>query len=241
MLFSDLECITLDNKFLNSYSIKKQPNNIIMKAYSLLSWNIEHFGGWQDNHFADRIDRVTGEIKQVNPDIFALYEVEGSEVFSGLVNNFPGYSFHITEGPQVQEILVGVRGGITSFFTQKVTFKSGVHLLRPGALLTLEIKGNKYPILFLHLKSHDDPRVFGLRDDMLRKAIKFAKVLGTEKKPANYLFIGDLNTMGMDYYFKKDISADIELDRSDYYAERDQWIKDYSDHAYLYLEVEKVV
>jgi len=276
------------------------------KVYSLLSWNIEHLGGFGDSNFEQRLARVTGKIKNEDPDVFALYEVEGKEVFGKLVNNFPGYSFHITEGPQVQEILVGVRGGITSFFTQKVVFKSGVHLLRPGALLTLEIEGEEYPILFLHLKSFNDPRGFGLRDDMLRKAIKFAGVLKRGEKPANYLFIGDLNTMGLNYYFDRDIPADTELRKSDIYAKRyydmirlgktylftwnngssssyppsnldhayaakhlqfrmfankdredespvnvcgwvdeehtdnqDKWINDYSDHSYLYLEVQK--
>lgn len=278
-----------------------------MKAYSLLSWNIEHLGKNKGGSFINRLNRITEEIKTVDPDVFAIYEVEGSDVFTKFVESFPGYSFHITEGPQSQEILLGVRGGMTSFFTQKVQFKSGVHLLRPGALLTLKIDEKVYPILFLHLKSLQDPRGFGLRDDQIRKAKQFAKVLGTDEIPANYLFIGDLNTMGLDYYFKKDISAEYELKRSDYYAkryyklkrlgktysntwnngsgssyepsnldhcysaehmtfksfqnkdkegaspvdvrgwvdinntaERDQWIKDYSDHAYLYLEVQNV-
>lgn len=276
------------------------------KVYSLLSWNIEHLGGFGDSNFEQRLARVTGEIKKADPDVFALYEVEGKEVFGKLVNIFPGYSFHITEGPQVQEILVGVRGGITSFFTQRVEFKSGNHLLRPGALLTLDINGEEYPILFLHLKSFDNPRGFGLRDDMLSKAIKFAGVLKRGDKPANYLFIGDLNTMGLNYYFDRDIPPDTELKKSDIYAKRyydmirlektypftwsngssssyppanldhcyaaghlqfkmftnkdrvgqspidvcgwvdehqsskqDKWIKDYSDHAYLYLEIMK--
>jgi hypothetical protein len=31
----------------------------------------------------------------------------------------PDYTFHITEGQQVQQILLGVRTRITAFFTQK--------------------------------------------------------------------------------------------------------------------------
>ena len=91
------------------------------KAYSLLSWNVEHFKKVQGNH-AQRLQRIVNTIKAEDPDVFALYEVEGKDVFGAMVTNFPSYSFHITEGPQVQEILVAVRGDITAFFTQKITF-----------------------------------------------------------------------------------------------------------------------
>lgn len=277
------------------------------KAYSLLSWNIEHFGDWFGEDLQNRILRVADEIKTANPDVFAIYEVEGKEVFKPMVENFPDYSFHITEGPQVQETLVAVRNGITSFYTQRVEFKSGIHLLRPGSLLTLRIDGRNYPILFLHLKSFDDPRSFGLRDDMLRMAVKFSSVLKENDQPANYLFIGDLNIMGMNYYYDRDIQPEVERNKHDTYASRyysmqrldktyphtwsngsassypaadldhcyaakhlnfklfnnkngqgqspvdvrgwvdessvarqDQWIADYSDHSYLFLEVQKV-
>ena len=271
-----------------------------------MSWNVEHFKK-ATGSAKQRLDRIVKTIKSEDPDVFSLYEVEGKEVFEALVGNFPGYSFHITEGPQSQEILVAVRGNISAFFTQRLTFKSGVNFLRPGALLTLTIDGERYPILFLHLKSADDPRSFGLRDDMLTKAIKFSRKLGTKSKKANYLFIGDLNTMGLDYYFDRDIPAETELKKADRYASRyydlirlgkttpyswwngpgsyaksdldhayaaehmrfkmfnnklgdagqspvdvrgwvdknsvddmKTWIDDFSDHAYLYLEVDKV-
>ena len=281
------------------------------KAYSLLSWNVEHFKKVNGQN-VDRLNRIVAAVKDANPDVFALYEVEGKEVFDAMVQNFPGYSFHITEGPQVQEILVGVRGSLTAFFTQKIEFKEGISSLRPGALLTLTISGVHYPILFLHLKSANDPRSFGLRDNMLTKAIKFTGTLKKRDKNPNYLFIGDLNTMGLNYYFDRDIPAETELRKSDTYAKRyyniqrlnktfayswwngtqsnykpsaldhcyaakhltfelfdnkdgkgnrspgqspvdvrgwvdeptdpkkDRWIADYSDHSYLYLEVQKV-
>jgi hypothetical protein len=115
----------------------------------------------------------------------------------------PGYQFHITEGPQSQEILVGVKKSISCFFTQKTTFKSGAFMLRPGALLTITKNGVNYPLLFLHLKSLTDPKGFGLRDDMTGRAIKFKKILDKTHKrsglsgKSNFIFMGDLNTMGM--------------------------------------------
>jgi hypothetical protein len=84
-----------------------------------------------------------------------------------------------------------------------------VSLLRPGALLTVTVDGTTYPLLFLHTKSGDDPRGLGLRDDMLVRAFDFRR--GLDKAAggaANYLFMGDLNTMGMEYAFVHDRDID---------------------------------
>jgi exonuclease III len=118
------------------------------KAFSLASWNVEHF---RDD--PQRIKRVVQFLRDQDPDIFALYEVEGKEVYGQFMVQMASYQFHITEGPQVQEILVGVKKGFSSFFTQKVAFKSGVSMLRPGALLSVHLNGEDYTILFLHTKS----------------------------------------------------------------------------------------
>ncbi len=67
-----------------------------------------------------------------------------------------------------------------------------------------------------------DPKGFGLRHDMIRRAFDFKKTLknATKKEAerianetggsvsatlplANYIFVGDLNTMGMDYIIQK--------------------------------------
>ena len=75
--------------------------------------------------------------------------------------------------------------------------------------------GKFYPLLFLHLKSSPNPKGFGLRDDMLRRALDFRKALDKipgSKGKANYIFLGDLNTMGLDYPFKaRDIPAVVEI------------------------------
>jgi hypothetical protein len=151
-----------------------------------------------------------------NADVVAIYEVEGATVFQEVTTKMPNYSFHITEGPQTQEILVGVRNTLTSFFTQRVEFNSGVTVLRPGALLTVTLDQVNYCLLFLHLKSLTDPRGFGLRDDQTERALKFGNVLNNAAADgqANYIFLGDLNTMGMNLTFSpKDLSADEEIAR----------------------------
>jgi hypothetical protein len=270
------------------------------KAFSLLSWNVEHF---KDD--PARVPRVVGLLQAQRPDVFALYEVEGKAVFGALTQRMPGYTFHITEGQAVQEILVGVRNSLTAFFTQRLEFRSGVSSLRPGALLTLTAGGVHYPVLFLHTKSGSDPRGLGLRDDMLVRACSFRRAL--DKAPAgngraNYLFVGDLNTMGMKYRHlpKRNIQPGDELAKLEAEARRfgmrvlakdaahtwsngsgsrtppsnldhvvaadhlgfrsfagadvsvrgwpkeptpaaqDSWIERFSDHALLYLEVQRV-
>lgn len=272
------------------------------KAFSIASWNVEHF---KDD--PSRIGRVVSFLAAQNPDVVALYEVEGKEVFASMTAQFPGYTFQITEGEQTQEILVGVRSSLTAFLTQKLEFKSGTTAMRPGLLATITVAGKSYCVLFLHLASSNEPRGFGLRDDMAVRAIKFRKTLDRAAGgKAHYLFLGDLNTMGLNYPYQKDIDVATELKKWDaraaqYYAMRrlakthdatwsngsgssipdsnldhvyaanhlkfklflrpdgakaevdvrgwtnqptaaakDKWIKDFSDHSLLYLEVERV-
>lgn len=190
------------------------------KAFSVASWNIEHFGAVDSRTREPKkpvqpiIDFLAGQ----NADVVAIYEVTGKHVFRGVIDTLSGYQFHITEGPQIQEILIGVRNGISAFVTQKLKFKSGQSTLRPGVLVTLTVDGEPYPLLFLHLKSMPDPKGFGLRDDMLQRALRFRSVLNkaTTHGRANYIFLGDLNTMGFDFPYKKyDIPAGHELHNLD--------------------------
>lgn len=192
------------------------------KAFSVLSWNVEHFGSTNKNSSVPKkpLGPIFDFIAAQKADVLAIYEVVGKMVFDEIVDKLPNYTFHITEGPQSQEILVGVRNNLQAFFTQKTTFKSGAAMLRPGALLTITKNGTNYSLLFLHLKSLTVPKGFGLRDDMTERAMKFKKTLDKEHKKkglpgkSNFIFLGDLNTMGMNLtYSKKDISAEEEIER----------------------------
>lgn len=185
----------------------------MVKAFSVVSWNVKHFKGE-----IQRVDTVVQLLKDQNPDVFALYEVTGAAVFGAMLEKFPDYTFQITEGPQTQEILVGVRSTLTAFLTQRVTFKSGSTHMRPGLLATITKEGINYSLLFLHLASSTKPRGMGLRDDMLHRALKFRHILDKGyggKHTANYLFLGDLNTMGMKYPYNKNIEATTELRKWD--------------------------
>jgi len=192
------------------------------KAFSVASWNVEHFGKTKKNSETPKkpIGPIIDYLASQKADIIAVYEVVGKMVFKEIMKKIPGYQFHITEGPQSQEILIGVKKTISCFFTQKTEFKSGSSMLRPGALLTIRKDDVNYPLLFLHLKSLTVPKGFGLRDDMTERAIKFKKNLDKAHKKAghtgkaNFIFLGDLNTMGMNLtYSKKDVSATEEIER----------------------------
>lgn len=189
------------------------------KAFSVASWNVEHFGAVDPRKKKPKkpIDPIIKYLASHNADVVAIYEVVGSVVWESVIKKMPNYWWQITEGPQSQEILVGVRSTLTSFFTQRIEFRAGQSTLRPRALLTITKGGVDYPLLFLHLKSLTVPKGFGLRDDQTDRALKFRKTLdkaaGGPGK-ANYLFLGDLNTMGMDLtYSKKDVSGPEEIER----------------------------
>lgn len=188
------------------------------KLFSVASWNVEHF---KDD--PSRVRRVVEFVGQQQPDVFGLYEVEGATIFNALVKAMPDYAFQITEGVQTQEILVGIRHGLSAFITQRTEFRSGTTHMRPGQLVTLTIGNERYMLLFLHLSSGSDPRGMGLRDDMIERAFDFRKTLDAHDgraSGARYIFLGDLNTMGLKYPFDRSIAPAVELAKWDAYAKR---------------------
>jgi endonuclease/exonuclease/phosphatase family metal-dependent hydrolase len=190
------------------------------KVFSVAAWNVEHF---RDDPSGVRVNRVVDFVAAQSPDVFALFEVEGATVFEALMSRMPQYTFQITEGPQTQEILVGVRKTLSAFITQRIEFRSGTTHMRPGQLVSIKKDGKNYALLFLHLASGTNPRGMGLRDDMIERAFEFRKTLDKSEGgagKARYLFLGDLNTMGLEYPFDRSIEAQIEIQKADRYAKR---------------------
>jgi endonuclease/exonuclease/phosphatase family metal-dependent hydrolase len=195
-----------------------------MLPLKIISWNIEHFNGTGGQDKSNRtlrlqrVEKVAQFIAAQSPDIFGLSEVEGALVYEKFTQLLPEYTFNITEGRQSQEILIGVRNNLTAFFTQRNEFKRNNPYLRPGALLTVRSGNIHIPILFTHLKSMPSPEGFGLRDAMFEKIFKLRLELnkaeralnGVANANANFVVVGDMNTMGMDYYSK---DHDIPMDR----------------------------
>lgn len=198
------------------------------KLFSVASWNVEHF---KDD--ADRVERVAKFIKGENggpaspPDIFALFEVEGREIYSTFMDEFPNHHFHVTEGKQTQEIFIGVHKRLQTFSTQRLEFKTGRPYQRPGLLLTVRAGGNDYSLLFLHDKSGSGTEAFGLRDAAIEHAFNLKKALDrTADEPANFIFLGDLNTMGIDdpvpYSKEMDFASESEVARLQHWASKRQ-------------------
>jgi endonuclease/exonuclease/phosphatase family metal-dependent hydrolase len=184
------------------------------KLFSFASWNVEHF-----SNDSSRVSNVVDTLNDCNPDVFALFEVRGKAVFNTMTQKMPNYHFSILENrTQVNmEILVGVKRTFQSFVTFREEFKSKVPSLRPGALVTLTLNNEQYPILFLHLKSLSYPRDWGLRDDMFRHVAKLKrtldKVAEAQNTKSNLMVVGDLNTMGLNapYNNISDLSQDQEI------------------------------
>jgi endonuclease/exonuclease/phosphatase family metal-dependent hydrolase len=184
------------------------------KAFSVASWNVEHF---RSQGTRTRVDDVVDFLKRQRPDVVAIYEVEGAHIWRDLVDRMPGYSFFITEGHNAQEVLLGTSPQITAFVTQKIEFQSRDAFMRPGALMTVRLAGVDYTMLFLHLASQPDARGFGLRTDMVDRAFSFKQKV---MKPAaarlgyaepNFLFLGDLNSMGLDYVYGREPAPRTKL------------------------------
>ena len=170
-------------------------NKFVMK-FSVLSWNIEHFNGE-----SSRLAKVAAHIKADNPDIFGLLEIEKVSVLELLEKHFPEYDFGMTDGPEVQEILVGWRRAkfLQAVFTQKREFKAYNPALRPGALLSVRLGQEFWNLLFLHTDSGTDAPAFGNRAEMFGKIWKVREALRKRAGEAGgrLLVLGDLNTMGL--------------------------------------------
>ena len=107
---------------------------------------------------------------------------------------------------------------MTAFVTQKIEFNSRDAYMRPGALMSVLHDDEIYTLLFLHLASMQDPRGFGLRQDMVDRALEFkTEVVDTVAALAgdqsNFIFLGDLNSMGLEYEFDQPGGAGTPISR----------------------------
>lgn len=166
------------------------------KAFSLACWNVEHLTDGKPKR-AEAVVDFLASCTPGGPDVFAILEVEGRDVYRHVMKRFPDHRFHQSEGRQLQEMLVGVHQRFPSFVTQRIEFQAQVQELRPGVLVTLQVGGVPYTILFLHTKSGDTPYALGLRHDMVTNCFALKQALDEAVGgAANFLFLGDLNTMG---------------------------------------------
>ncbi len=196
--------------------------------FSLLSWNVETFTGTES-----KLSNVTTHVKSLNPDVVGFFEVENVNIISLMNNQLPEYDYNLTDGPENKEILVGVRRGKfqQSIFTQKREFKAYNPSLRPGALMSLWLAGEFYNILFLHTDSGTEAPSFGNRNEMFDKIWSLKKALDKKSQGgtgAKLIVLGVLNTMGLQYPFKKKtdtrISEADEIKALEAIAEKNQMV-----------------
>ena len=184
--------------------------------FSIVSWNIKNF-----TEGTAKEAKVVDHLKSMNPDVFGLLEVVGKDAWKVFYKEFPNHDMFITEGEQSQEILVGVHKDFRCFFTQRDEFKTGRTHLRPGPFVALQPKNSQehYVLLFLHLKSMKDPEGFGLRDEMLSHAFNLKSAVDAMDSEmggngeSKFIFMGDLNTMGMQYWRQHKYEAAVEIEK----------------------------
>lgn len=166
---------------------------------------------------------VIGFLRDQHADVIAIYEVEGRNVWRQLMDGLPGYSWFITEGQNTQEILLGTASSLTAFVTQRIEFNARDAFMRPGALMSVRHDGHDYTLLFLHLASMNDPRGFGLRQDMVDRAFTFKREVVDVVSPVepNFIFLGDLNTMGLEYDFAQPGGPGTQVERDRASAEHE--------------------
>jgi hypothetical protein len=112
-------------------------------------------------------------------------------------------------------------------FQQKKEFQSGNVSLRPGVYLTSKYPNKDiYNFLFLHTDSGTGPVDFGNRTEMFEHAYNLKRKLDFDNngQPVNFIMLGDLNTIGLEYPRpnKSDEIAktDSELIYLDFYSNR---------------------
>ena len=137
-----------------------------------------------------------------------------------LVTKMPGYTFHITEDSRSRRSC-SVSGPTTPRSSPSGPSSSQA-CGRSGPVHCSRSRSTRSTRCCSCTKSGVEPLGLGLRDDMLNRALDFKKVLeSVAGEVPNYMFLGDLNTMGMQYMYlrERDIAADLEVLKAAKFAE----------------------
>jgi exonuclease III len=170
--------------------------------FTVVSWNVEHFNGGTDQ----RATNVANHIQQFNPDLIAIYELKSEHNGWNFARHFfPGHFTFITEGQNLQEILILVNPANFDHvhITQRHRFRLRNPYLRPGALVTVSQNNAHTNLLFLHTASGTTGDAFGDRVEMAERFFDLNKALQSIEEnggpTARFVICGDLNTMGLQY------------------------------------------
>lgn len=185
---------------------------MIAMSTRIVSWNVKEFGKQRETNtpakIRTRVRKIAQLVRDQAPDIIGILEVESFDILSFMQDEFPNFDFGVTDGPKNnKEILVGWRRGEfdQAVFTQKRQFDLYNPYLRPGALLSISRNSSWLNVLFLHTDSGTEAKDFGNRYEMVDKIWKLRKALDkkTPNKPENLIVLGDLNTMGLHFPYRR--------------------------------------
>ena len=199
----------------------------------IVSWNIKEFGKRREISTRAkkraRVRKISQLVREQAPSMFGILEVESIDILYFMQDEFPNYDFGVTDGPRNnKEILVGWRRGEfdQTAFTQKRQFDLYNPYLRPGALLSVCRNGTWLNVLFLHTDSGTEARDFGNRYEMVDKIWSLRKAIDkkTPDKPENLIVMGDLNTMGLHFPYRRKahylVDGSMEIDALEQYANK---------------------
>lgn len=181
-------------------------------SFIFASWNVEAFRAENPK----RLEAMCAWLAYAHPekrpiDVFAIMEVEGINLLAMAQEYFPEYDFHLTDGQQNKEIILGVRRGAFAqvSYTQRREFKAGNAYARPGSLVSVRPHNHDgfVHLLYLHAPAMSDPDGFGARMTTFEHVAKlksaFDQGVQAIRKDANaeaqLIVLGDLNTAGLCY------------------------------------------
>lgn len=166
-----------------------------MPKFTFASWNVRNFKGSKP-----RLEDVGDLLSGFSPDIFGLIEFKAKRQARELMfDRFPEYDFAVTDSSRGLEIIIGFRRGKFSqvIWTQRRTFNNRERTLRPGALVSANLNGEWFNLLFLHTDSGASGRDYRNRWKVFEKVWNLEEALknaSASRKP-NLIVLGDLNTM----------------------------------------------
>jgi hypothetical protein len=163
--------------------------------FSFCSWNVRQYKG-SLQRLAEADSLITG----LDPDIFGLIEFRAKKQVRELMfDRFPEYNFAVTDSKNGLEITVGYKRNKFKqvIWTQRRDFKATPGL-RPGGLISVNVEGEYYNLLYLHTDSGSDKKAYANRKAMFKKIWKLRESLqaANPANRANLIVLGDLNTMG---------------------------------------------
>lgn len=181
-------------------------------SFVFASWNVEAFRGDDPK----RVEAMCAWLAYAHPehkpvDVFAIMEVEGLNLVDFAPRYFPEYDFHLTDGVQNKEIIIGVRRGAFAqvSYTQRREFKAGNAYARPGSLVSVRPHGQDQfvHLLYLHAPAMSDPDGFGARMTTFENVGKLKAAFDKGERAiqknavaeAQFIVLGDLNTAGLCY------------------------------------------